>query len=281
MPGSRLPGHATRARYSVHGCRCDECRTAHREYEQIRTRQKAYGTWKPHVDAEPARLHVRELMARGMGWRRIAKVSGVANGTINKLLYGVPGQGRPPAQRIRRETAERLLAIDYSAELLADGAFVDATGTWRRIRALVSVGWPKVHIARALGSHGQGLQLHEHLVLASTARRVAELYDTWWDADPTQHGVQTAQVGRARRYASSRGWAPPMAWDDDTLDNPEAQPHQDARRAISSAERREEIEHLASFGTSTAEIAKRVGLSTDYVRGLLGGWANPTRDKAA
>ncbi|MGC4984304.1 hypothetical protein ACLQ18_27295 [Streptomyces sp. DT193] len=280
-PTRTLPAHGTRSRYSNHGCRCETCRTAHREYEQHRTRQKVYGTWQPYVDAEPARRHVRDLMTRGMGWRRIANVSGVANGTITKLLYGVPAKGRRPTQRIRRETAERLLAVDYSAELLADGALVDATGTWRRIRALVSVGWPKVHIARALGSVGEGLQLDERLVLASTARRVAELYDAWWDVDPTEHGVQPAQVGRARRYAAARGWAPPMAWDDDAFDDPDARPHAEEHRAISSAERREEIEHLASFGTPTHEIAERVGLSTDYVRGLLGGWVNPVRGKAA
>ncbi|WP_406467084.1 hypothetical protein [Streptomyces sp. NBC_01594] len=277
MPARLLPNHGTRARYSVHGCRCGECRTSHRVYEQNRSRQKAYGTWEPYVDAEPARQHVRELMSRGLGWRRVAALSRVARGTVNKLLYGSP----KPSIRIRREVADRLLAVDYSTELVADGAFVDATGTWRRIRALVAIGWPKVHIARALGSHGQGLQLHEHLVLASTARRVAELYDTWWDADPTEHGVQLAQVGRARRYASARDWAPPMAWDDDALDDAEAQPHTATQRAISSAERREEIKHLASFGTSTTEIAKRVGLSADYVRGLLGDWTNPARDEAA
>ncbi|MEU6217236.1 hypothetical protein ABZ845_06885 [Streptomyces sp. NPDC047022] len=277
MPAQQLPAHGTRARYSVHACRCDACRTAHREYEQKRSRQKAYGTWQPYVDATPARQHVRALMSRGLGWRRIADLSGVARGTVNKLLYGSP----KPSIRIRDEVADRLLAVDYSTELVADGALVDATGTWRRIRALVAVGWPKVHIARALGSHGQGLQLHERLVLASTARRVAELYDAWWDADPTGHGVQAAQVGRACRYASSRGWAGPMAWDDDALDDPEAQPHTESRQAISAAERREEVEHLASFGTSTTEIAMRVGLSADYVRGLLGGRAKPARQKAA
>lgn len=271
MSARPLPDHGSRARYA-RGCRCDACRAGNRQYEKTRVRRVARGTWQPYVDAEPSRRHVRELMDRGVGWRRVAEVSGVSHGTISKLLYGVPDRALAPLQRVRPRTAEQLLAVRFSNDLLADGALMDATGTWRRIQALVAVGWPKVHIARALGATGQGLQLSERLVVASTARSVADLYDRWWDADPTAHGVQAAQADRARRYASVRGWPPPMAWDDDALDVPEAQPHSDSgERDLKtlSSERFEDVAHLLSFGVALDEAAARVGLSADYVRQRL------------
>lgn len=266
-----LPAHGTRSRYSAHCCRCRSCRAAHSEYERNRSRQKAYGTWEPYVDADPVRAHVRGLMAKGLGWRRIADLAGLPRATMNRLLYGQPGK-RSPSSRVRKNTANRLLAVRFSQELLADCALTDATGTWRRIQALVAIGWPKVHIARALGYKGQGLQLHEDLVLVSTARKVAELYEALWSADPVAHGVSARQAARARHHAADRGWAPPMAWDDDAIDDPDSTPHADEQRPNDkrpAADRMEDIEHLAAFDTPLDEIASRVGVSTNYVQSLL------------
>ncbi|MGO5480449.1 hypothetical protein ACTQVS_09920, partial [Anaerovoracaceae bacterium HCP3S3_H6] len=33
------------------------------------------------------------------------------------------------------------------------------------------------------------------------------------------------QSTRVRNYAERQGWAPPAAWDDDTIDDPTATPH--------------------------------------------------------
>ncbi|WP_262062636.1 hypothetical protein [Streptomyces sp. STR69] len=275
-----VPEHGSRARYA-RGCRCAACRDANRSYENNRARRTAYGTWQPYVGAEPVRRHVRALMDQGMGWRRIAEASGVSKGTVNKLLYGAPGRGVAPCRRIRRETAEQLLAVRYSAELLAAGALVDATGTWRRIRALVAVGWPKAHIAQALGAAAPALQLNELLVVASTARRVASLYDEWWDADPAAHGVDPHQAERARRHAVSQSWPPPMAWDDGDLDDPEAVPHVEGQvrnLRTRSAEHLNDARHLLSCGVPLHEVAARVGLTPGYIRTRL---AIPVQDRAA
>lgn len=35
---------------------------------------------------------------------------------------------------------------------------------------------------------------------------------------------QASLVRRARRHATAQGWPPPLAWDDDDIDNPDASP---------------------------------------------------------
>lgn len=281
-----LPEHGTRSRYSNHGCRCEPCRSVHRQYDGDRSRRKAYGTWQPYVDATPVRAHVRSLMSRGIGWRHTADIAGVPKATVNQLLYGLPGRGRKPPTRVRQHTADRLLAVQFDTALLADGALVDATGTWRRVRALVAVGWPKVHIARALGSRGQGLQLQDTKVQAATARKVSDLYDAWWNADPAAHGVDGRQAVRARAYARERGWPPPMAWDDDALDDPAAEPHGPAssdcsRRMCTAEERLQDIAHLAAAGATVEEVAARLSISTHYVNQLLNRHPAPPRQAEA
>ncbi|MFH8295103.1 hypothetical protein [Streptomyces sp. NPDC018059] len=59
-------------------------------------------------------------------------------------------------------------------------------------------------------------------VQADTARAVRRLYDRLWDADPAEHGVAQRYLSRAVHHALARDWPPPAAWDDDTIDAPEA-----------------------------------------------------------
>ena len=98
-----------RARYVVDHCRCAVCQAANSAYENRRNRLKAYGQWTPYVNAAPARAHVQQLSAAGLGWRRVAEISGVPPGVISKLLYGSKTRG--PSKRIRPETEVALLAV--------------------------------------------------------------------------------------------------------------------------------------------------------------------------
>jgi hypothetical protein len=123
MDGERL--HGTRARYVMGpgpgqgpGCRCAPCRAANRAAENQRTKLIAYGRWQPYVDAGPAREHVRQLAARGIGWKQAAMLAGVPTGAMSKLLYGGPG-GRPPSQRVRPGTAAAILAVARTGETSA------------------------------------------------------------------------------------------------------------------------------------------------------------------
>lgn len=218
--------HGTRAKYVNEKCRCEPCTKANTDAENNRYRQQAYGRWQPYVDAEPARAHVCILMDYGYGWKRIADMAGVSRITVNKLLYGARHRGMQPSKSVRPETAAKLLAVQPNGERLGGAVTVDATGTRRRLQALVAAGWPQSRLAARLGMHASnfGTMLRSQQVLASTERAVRKLYDALWKQDPREHGVDAKAYSRARNHAAARQWAPVGAWDDDRLDDPEAFP---------------------------------------------------------
>jgi hypothetical protein len=93
------------------------------------------------VDATPTRDHIVVLREAGVGLSRITQLTGIARQTIQAILRGRPERGNRPAQQVKRDTAERILALDPVNPDLAAGTPVDATGARRRIQALVCAGW--------------------------------------------------------------------------------------------------------------------------------------------
>ena len=225
--------HGTRARY-VHGpgpgtgpgCRCDECTAANRADAQRRERAMLYRRWQPFVDAGPAREHLQALARHGIGRRRAAELAGVSASALSRLLYGGPGS-RPPTRRIRPQTAAAILAIRPSADLVAPGVLVGSAGTRHRVQALVAAGWSQAQLAgQLMTSPGRvGALLREERVTAGKAAAVRGLYERLWNQPPPE-GNHRARIAasRARNYAAARGWAPPMAWDDEELDKPDGRP---------------------------------------------------------
>lgn len=200
--------------------RSSERRAAHAAYERHRTRMIAYGRWQPHVDAEPVRAHVRGLMADGLSRRRITEISGVSETTVIRLLYGQPG--RSPSKVIRTESARALIAVRADLDMLGPTALVDATGTRRRLQALIAQGWSRARIAERLNTHPDVISRYTRRarVTAAVVRAVRALYEDLWDVKPPEDGDAAA----ARRHAAANGWLPPLAWDDETIDDPGAGP---------------------------------------------------------
>lgn len=219
--------HGTYAKYTAEHCRCDECREANRAYNERRNRQILYGQWQPFVDAEPVRDHVRYLQAAGMGWRRIAAAAGVTSSVVNKLLYGCPSRGAAPSKRLRAATAEAILAVQPSLDALGAHTHVDGAGTRRRLQALVACGWSVAALGRRLGVTPQNMTrlMVAERVYATTARRVITVYDGLWNAPPPRRtSGEKGSVSRALKLARQREWPPPMAWDDESIDDPAAVP---------------------------------------------------------
>ena len=211
--------HGTRACYVHDHCRCYPCGAANNNYAADLNRQTAYGR-SNLVDAEPVRRHVRELGARGMGWKQVAQRAQMSSGAMSKLLWGKrrPDGTRTPTQRVQAETAQRILAVQLE---LADHALIDSTGTVRRIRALIAIGWTQAHLAARLGVTPQNFWFASGArpqVTAVTARAVRALYDEL-SMTPAPDGPGAS---RARQYAAARRWVPPLAWDDDRIDDPAA-----------------------------------------------------------
>jgi plasmid maintenance system antidote protein VapI len=208
--------HGTRAAYVGDRCRCGSCRAANSADQRRRHRAIVYGRWQPFVDAEPARRHVRLLMANGIGRRQIATLTTLSPSTIDNLIYGNPRAHRPPTGRIRPDTANRLLAISVTPANKAPGRYTDAGPSIRRLRALAAIGWSPTAIACELSICPARIAriLKAANVTVATATAIRILYDRAGDTPPqtfTEQQRDGAETARAR--ARRQHWAPPMAWD--------------------------------------------------------------------
>ncbi|MGK5681631.1 hypothetical protein [Actinoplanes sp. URMC 104] len=201
------------ARYKQ-GCRCTVCRAANADYARRRYQKQAYGQWQPYVEAGPVREHVEKLAAAGVSARRIEQLAGVSRGSVSLLCGWTKDR---PGGHVRQATAERILALGVSAAA-ASAPRVDSIGTVRRIQALCAIGWPITRQEQLAGKAPGSLRevMRRPRVSAATAATVRTLYDRLWTT-PAPPG-RYATVARLR--AEHHGWPPPMAWDDDNIDDP-------------------------------------------------------------
>lgn len=137
-------------------------------------------------------------------------------------------------------------------------------GVQRRLRALARIGWGAAPLATGLGVPVKSVERWRRgdypTVMPETAARIAALYDRLWDRPPAPCSGTT----RARAAAARAGWAPPLAWDDDTIDDPAATPQHQVRGGHAATERVEgraaEVDHLSAY-LSASEIAVRLGVA--------------------
>ncbi|WP_327377966.1 hypothetical protein OG393_30815 [Streptomyces sp. NBC_01216] len=217
--------HGTYAKYKLDHCRCYPCCAAVSRYGRNRRQAIAYGRWQPYVDAEAVRQHVRALGEFGIGWKRAAHLAGLSVSVVGKLLYGAR-RGMAPSKVVRSRTAMLLLAVEPTLDNLGSVVPVDATGTRRRLQALVAAGWPQARLATRLGMGPSNFArtFQRDQVTVRTVRLTRSVYEELWNADPRAHGVDNQAYARAKNHAAANGWAPAGAWDDDRIDDPAAFP---------------------------------------------------------
>lgn len=251
------------ARYRLDGCRCYTCGYARAQYDDNRNRAIAYGTWQPWISADPVRAHIRTLQECGLGTRRIAETAGVDRKRLIAILNGRPDRGTPPQEKVRPELAAAILAVEPTLENLGAATVIDGTGTRRRLQALAVAGWPQHHLATRLGMSDTNFSstLGRDHVMVRTARAVAALYDELWRANPLEHGASPCGITRARKHAKAQGWAPAGAWDDDSIDDPAAQPDtgEHVSRSVALAEDGLELEKRQGY--TRQQAAARLGVS--------------------
>ncbi|WP_333757990.1 hypothetical protein [Streptomyces sp. ISBFB 2968] len=259
-------------------------RAARRHQQRKRRQLQAIGKWQsPRVDAEPVRAHVRAVLSTGMSEAALEARLDLSRGRFRHLLTGT--DGRPPGREVERETAEKVLAFWPTLADFPDTASIDATGTRRRAEALAVLGWSGARLAQEIGMLKDNFNtcLRAQRVSARFARKVAALYDRLWSQRPEDHGVAPSVAGWTRKRAAAAGFVGPLAWDDDTIDDPTALPQTDALAPaasdgdnlaarwlmgesviLSRAERNEVLQHLFEWTTdTTAQIAARLEMSPE------------------
>lgn len=137
-----------------------------------------------------------------------------------------------------RDACCRTAIADYARDLrtrqyLAGGSLlVDALGTKRRIRALMSLGWTGLQIDAALGrkrTYAVSILCGPQRVNRATADLVAEVFDRLAMRLPDDvPGANRQVISRMRAESIRKGWPPPLAYDD--IDDPAEAPVFDARR---------------------------------------------------
>lgn len=281
-PGAPHP-HGSRVAYVRDRCRCAGCTAANTAAARSAARQRAFGRWNPYVDAGAVRDHIQMLRGTGIGLDRIAQLAGTSVSHIRKLAD--PGTGkRPPVRRVRPDTATRILAVAPVDANRAARSQVDATGTRRRLQALIALGWTLPQLAAELGRNTGNLKrsMTGQQVTARTAGQVNRLYQRLWQTVPpkTTPGQRRA-ADTARAHARARGWPPPLAWDDIDTD-PHPQPDSWPQPAgpddvdeiaveravagdgirladLTGAEQAEAVRRLTERGKSIRDIAEQLG----------------------
>lgn len=223
------------------------------------------------------------LQGFGYGWKRIAEMSGVGNTAISQLIYGRKGSNKDPRKgevlkRVGREKAVKILAVKPDIDTLQGGASVPSRGTVRRLQALIARGWSQSKLATRLGVNPTnfGSMLQRDRVLVSTHRAVVALFDELWDQVPP-HVEWRDKIAYTRtlKFAKTRRWLPPLAWDD--IDNDLEPPVPDdiggidemavelavsgEKVRLTGAERREAITRLCAVKLSDGQIAERLHIA--------------------
>lgn len=152
------------------------------------------------------------LRAAGMPAHVIAAQAGVGRGAAQRIAAG--------SQHVAdTATVKKLLAVTFSSDLATT---VPAVGARRRLQALAFMGWTNEQIEQrmAAGVTMTSFIFRHERITQALHQRVKDVYDALWDQTPPD----TYGNRRAAARARARGWAPPLAWDDDDIDNPAARP---------------------------------------------------------
>lgn len=224
------------------GCECDPCQRL-RKVNRRRSKLNRMGV-SATVPAAPATRHVARLIKAGMLPEHIAQASGLGPATISEVRQGVRG-------RIKRETAAAIVGVRPQA-----GRTVPKTGTVRRARALVAIGWTYYEIEARAGLARGYLRLitnrDQARCLASVAVAVADVYDDM--------SMQPGPSNRQRVFARNRGWAPPLCWDESTIDDPAATPIGAGYVGVTRAEA---LADLADLGLGVTDVCRRLRMSRE------------------
>lgn len=205
-----LPPHGTYARANGSpgyrpSCNCDLCTPIRRSRKKHDRVNRQLGR-AAYCDSTAARQRISELR-KTMGCTDIAAAVNTSAAHIREIASG-------RQTRIRRTTHNKIMSVRPSR---TGGLYIDATGTVRRLRALQAIGHTIDTIAAATKTHKSRIQpliQGQPRLRQKVADRVKQAYEAL--------AKQPGTAARPRNRAAAEGWAPPGAWDEDTIDDPNA-----------------------------------------------------------
>lgn len=212
-----LAEHGTTARAKgrpaagIPGCPCPACRAAECAYDKRRRYLNATGR-NLMVDTAPVAQHIRAVFEAGAGWAQLAAITGCSTSTLHGIRTG-------RITSCRRSTASKILAAQIGDAIPA-GRMVPAVGSIRRLHALLAA----AHSCKAITlastvEHSMISDLVNERVSTvklHVAERIADGF--------RQLAGTTGSSARSRNRAMRNNWAPPAAWDDGAVDDPNAHP---------------------------------------------------------
>lgn len=238
-------------------------------------RDRAQGR-RRYVPATDTRAKLQELIDGHVPIRAIARVSGLSGTAVAHILDG-------RHEQVQRKTATRIASLTLDDVYDQASGNVPNVGAVRRIQALMALGWRKADLAAEGIPSGQLVTRSRDLISVEAWRKVRDVYD--------RLSMTPGPSQAARDRATARGYPPPLAWDDETIDEPRATPqHGECEeasidsvavdRAVARGctiarcdtdlpptqdERVAAIRRLSAGGYSDGEIAQTFGLSSRTV----------------
>ncbi|MEU7737838.1 hypothetical protein AB0B51_33045 [Streptomyces griseus] len=207
-----LAPHGTYSRANgQHGirppCHCEPCRTTRSRVKKQQRLNRHRGI-RPLVDAAPTAKRLHELH-ESSGWEDIARAAKTSASHLREIASGRLTQISP-------KTQAKIMAIRPA---VTGGQYIDSTGTVRRVRALIALGYTLIDIAESANvavARVQTLAAGYPSLRRTVAERITNAYQELSETS----GNNT----RAKNRARTNGWAPPATWDDDTIDDPQGHP---------------------------------------------------------
>lgn len=200
-------------------CGCDDCRK-HNAQTQARKMADPASLGPTNADALEA---LDALIHAGYRTCTIADHTGM-NETRVSILKAARLRGESPT--LHYTTRRALIEMEQARP---QDRWVPGHGAARRLQALAAMGWPMGMLARQSTMSKSTLQHYRahrsERIPREAHEAVCALYDEFWDQTPdTSEPWAARAISRARNEAAQYGWASPLAWDDDALDDVDASP---------------------------------------------------------
>ncbi|KQU67372.1 hypothetical protein ASC58_12350 [Phycicoccus sp. Root101] len=234
-------------------------------------RDRAHGR-RRYVPATDTRARLQELVDAQVPIRAIARASGLSGTAVAHIMGG-------RHEQVQRQTAARIASLTLNDVYARASGSVPSVGAVRRVQALMALGWRKADLEAEGVPSGQLVTRSRDLISIQGWRQVRDVYD--------RLSMTLGPSQAARDRAAARGYPPPLAWDDETIDDPRATPqHGDPVQAsldsvvvdrlvagvsagtrcdtdlqLTQDERVAAVRGLSTAGYSDREIAEAIGVS--------------------